>query len=107
MEQDPILKATMAAIAADDATTHRQEARRRLSDAYAVWKATNRVRGRIEPDSNLMEEMNTATAAEYEALLAAQKAEANARKRLKTAVRNAREYLVSLQAVPTMKEPVA
>ncbi|MBY3332505.1 hypothetical protein HFN98_18010 [Rhizobium laguerreae] len=60
-----------------------------LREAYADWKATHSV-DRVERDSDEWKAMMSDTNAAYQNLVYAKKNEANARRRLKTAVRNFR-----------------
>ncbi|MBY3500170.1 hypothetical protein [Rhizobium laguerreae] len=60
-----------------------------LREAYADWKETHSV-GRVERDSDEWKAMMSDTHAAYQNLVYAKKNEANARRRLKTAVRNFR-----------------
>ncbi|MDC7745004.1 hypothetical protein [Rhizobium binxianense] len=60
-----------------------------LREAYADWKSTHRLT-RVERDSDEWKAMMSDTTAVYQNLVYAKKNEANARRRLKTAVRNFR-----------------
>lgn len=60
-----------------------------LREAYADWKATHGV-AQVERDSDEWKAMMSDTNAAYQNLVYAKKNEANARRRLKTAVRNFR-----------------
>ncbi|MEI1249239.1 hypothetical protein [Rhizobium aouanii] len=60
-----------------------------LREAYADWKSTHGL-ARVERDSDEWKTMMSDTNAAYQNLVYAKKNEANARRRLKTAVRNFR-----------------
>ncbi|MBX4901636.1 hypothetical protein HJA83_09845 [Rhizobium bangladeshense] len=68
-----------------NASTKRQV----LREAYADWKESRGI-GRVERDSDEWKAMIGDTDAAYQNLIYAKKNEANARRRLKTAVRNFR-----------------
>lgn len=61
-----------------------------LREAYADWKKTRGV-ARVERDSEDWSAMMSDTSAVYQNFVYARKNEANARRRLKTAVRNFRD----------------
>lgn len=64
----------------------RQKAQRDLRAAYDAWKTEHRIKDRMEAGSDDMERMKAATEAEYDLLTEAKRDEANAHKRLQSAI---------------------
>lgn len=79
------------ALVADACEQKRQKAHRDLRNAYRAWKTENRVYDLIEAGSANMERMKAATEAEFDLLTEAKRDEANARKRLRSAIRKYRK----------------
>ncbi|WP_432344770.1 hypothetical protein WMC41_16110 [Shinella yambaruensis] len=79
------------ALVVDTCEQKRRKAQRDLSAAYDAWKTEHRIRDHMEAGSPEMERMLTATEAEYDLLTEAKRDEANARKRLQSAIRKYRK----------------
>lgn len=79
------------ALTVDMSEQKRRKAQRDLRAAYDAWKTEHRIRNRMEPGSPDMERMKAATEAEYDLLTEAKRDEANARKRLRSAIHKYRK----------------
>ncbi|MBY3369349.1 hypothetical protein [Rhizobium laguerreae] len=84
-----IVAVANSAIELDAYETNASTKKQLLREAYADWKETHGV-SRVERDSEEWKAMTSDTNAAYQNLVYAKKNEANARRRLKTAVRNLR-----------------
>lgn len=90
MAGDKMMRVAERAIEFVAREAERKAARSTLNDAYARWKART---GLVRVERNTLDwvRMTKATTAEYEALEAAKKAEYNAMRRLRSAVKAAGE----------------
>lgn len=90
MAGDKMMRVAERAVEFVTREAERKAARAALNDAYARWKARAGL-ARVERNTLDWVRMTKATTAEYETLEAAKKAEYNAMRRLRSAVKAASE----------------
>lgn len=111
MTVDAIKISLLMDIASKAIDADERESQRRLEDdalgaSYYEWKEANGITQYIERDTPEWTAMMAATSAEYEALQIAKNHEANAKRRLKTAVRKYRNAVYAERRASAGLDPI-